>query len=120
MARITGRVGRIHVVALIVGVLVLTALIAALVSAQPAAPGPMQPGFGNMPMFPMMGPQPGGGGVAMIAAGNRIYIAENGVLYKIDPETMTVEAELPYAGRPGVNPWGGPGQPGIVNPGAPQ
>jgi hypothetical protein len=61
-----------------------------------------------MMMPPMFGP-PGGGGIGMLAHEGRIYIAQDGVLYKIDPDKMVVEGEVRYLRRP-MGP--GPGGPG--------
>ena len=80
------------------------------VDAQDRAPA-MRP-IAPMP-FPPMGP--GGGGIAMMALDGMIYIAQDGVLYKIDPQEMAVKQELRYL-RPG---FGGPPMPGPLQPGPP-
>ncbi|MBC7327920.1 hypothetical protein H5T87_07375 [bacterium] len=78
------------------------------------APPPGQ-GAPRMPMMPMM-PMMGGGGTAMVASGNYVYVLWMGSIYvyqfdsKEKKLTQVTSAELPRPQMPTFGP--GPGMPG--------
>ncbi|MGQ9731520.1 MAG: hypothetical protein ACUVX8_09645 [Candidatus Zipacnadales bacterium] len=81
----------------IVIVVTLTVLISLKEAhAQQPLPGGMPP-WGPMWMGP--GGPPPSGGIAMLEFEGKIYIAQDGTLYKINPNTMTLEGELRYLPR---------------------
>ena len=103
------------IVAALVALLVVGVVAVLLLNRDVVAQPPGQPGAVMPPRMPMMSFASGGGSVAMVVHRNYLYVAQGGTLYKIDPETMTVEGEVQFV-KPRPMPMGPAGPPGPRGP----